>query len=377
MITKHSLCAAVLATALLALATQAQSRSGTPEIELSATQLSRLGVEWARPTTSNEVALAAGMARAVVPPAQEAVVSTQVAGLVTRLLAAEGTTVAAGEPLLELTSSELLELERDYLEAAAAAGLAAAQLERDRGLFADGIVAERRLNETVAAADSAAIRREQASQQLALAGLDSAAIDALARSRQLTPVLTLKAPIDGTIISHHLSLGEQVEPYTPAARVADLSRLWLELRLPQERADVVGPGMSLRVDVAGKTLSARIFQIGRTVDPATQTVLIRAEIDNGEGRLRSDQVLPGRVVDDASNRGSLTLPSDSIIRLDGAPHVFSRTARGVALVPVEILGSDDRWVYIRAGALDATAEVAISGISTLKSMLVSDETGAG
>jgi hypothetical protein len=46
-------------------------------------------------------------------------------------------------------------------------------------------------------------------------------------------------------------------------------------------------------------------------------------------------------------------------------------------VPVEILGIDDQSVYIRASALHAGTEVAISGISTLKSMLVSDETGTG
>jgi cobalt-zinc-cadmium efflux system membrane fusion protein len=363
---------------LLAFAGTASAQYGAGvELDVNATQLGRLGVEWARPANDTDVVIATGSAVVVVPPTQEAVVSTQVAGLVTRLFVAEGASVAAGEALLEISSPALLGLQREYLEAEATAALATAQLERDRGLKEDGIIADRRLNETAAAADAASLREEQARQQLALAGLDAAELAELRRTHRLAPALRLKAPLAGTLVTHHLSLGEQVEPFEPAARIADLGHLWLEVSLPQERADAIAPGMSIRVDARGEPLTATIFHVGRIVDSATQTVLIRGEIDNTAGILRGGQVLPARILDNSSSRASLTVPTSAIVRLDGNTHVFSRTSTGVLLVPVEIIGADDTRVFIGTGRLDPATEVAVTGVSTLKSMLMADESEEG
>lgn len=94
-------------------------------LELTAAELERLGIEWARaePAASGRVVLSAPAAT-VVPPEQERIVSAPVGGLVTRLYVAEGSEVEAGDPLVELRSLDLLDAQREYVDAVSAARLA-------------------------------------------------------------------------------------------------------------------------------------------------------------------------------------------------------------------------------------------------------------
>src|SRR5690606_4758230 len=179
-------------------------------------------------------------------------VSAPGGGLVTRLHVAEGSEVAAGDPLVELRSVELLEAQREYVNAASAARLAEAQLARDRMLHDEGIIARRRLEEAEAAALAARVRAEQTGQQLRLVGADDAALDQLAASGDISAELTLRAPVAGVVIGRHGAVGEQVEALEPIVRIADLRQLWLEARVPQERADGVAAGMRLVADVRGE-----------------------------------------------------------------------------------------------------------------------------
>jgi cobalt-zinc-cadmium efflux system membrane fusion protein len=351
-------------------------------VALTAREAERLGIESARAEHVQEFAVAAAPATVVVPPSQEFVVSAPVAGLVTRLFVAEGSRVEAGDPLVELRSTELLALEREYLEAVAADRLATAQLTRDRGLRAEGIIADRRLEETKAQAEAARIHSEQTRQALRLAGFEDADLERLAATGRLVPTLTLKAPAAGTIVAREGSVGAQVQPLEPVLRVADLGVLWLEAHLPQERADAVAPGMRMSIETRGHALTAEIVHVAQVVNSATQTVLVRAELQNRAGLLRAGQSLGARILAGAvsgagsvltGNSKAVAVPAEAVVRLDGAAYVFVRNAAGFALVPVQILGRDDARTYLEGPRLDASAAVAVKGVSALKSLLVSSE----
>ncbi len=337
-------------------------------------QMARLGLEWRRPETVAEFAVGSAPAVVVVPPSQEAIVSAPVGGLVTRILIAEGSSVEAGQALVEMRSTELLQQEREYLEALSARRLADAQLARDEGLRTDGIIAERRLQETKAQAASARVRLEAARQQLHLAGFDDGGLAKLAASGTITANLTLRAPFAGTVVARHIALGEQVQAQDKVARIANLERLWLEVRVPQERADAVAPGMHIRVEPQGRPATAEVFQVGRVVDPATQTVLVRGKIDNAGGVLRAGQTLPARILGSSAD-GALAVPKAAVVRIDGHAFVFVRRADGFDLRPVRPLGEDAERVYVAAAGLAGSSEIAVKGVSALKSLLLGGEEG--
>jgi membrane fusion protein, heavy metal efflux system len=338
---------------------------------LTSADLDRLGVVLQAPEVVAEAEVASGPARVVIPPAQEAIVASTVSGVLSAVLVAEGDFVSAGRPLAEIRSADLLELQRTFLDAMLVLDLADAQAERDRGLYEDGIIAERRVLESAAALRSATMALEQVRQQLTLAGMDEPALARLGETRVLSPNLRLRAPFAGTVIEQRAALGAHIDALGPVYRIADLSVLWLEVQVPQERADRIRPGMRVAVSAGGRTILGEVSLVGRVADQASQAVVVRARIDDEDGVLRAGQVLSARIFEaGVDGSGALAVPSAAIVRTDGRAYVFGSQDGRLMVLPVEVLGEDGTRTYIR-GDLAAGLRVAIGGIASLKSVWLS------
>jgi RND family efflux transporter MFP subunit len=333
-------------------------------------ELARLGVTLGSVERAGRVEVASAPAEVVVPPARHVLVSAPQAGVVARLLVAEGEAVAAGQPLAEIDSADFLERQRDYLDAAAAAELAATQEARDRELFEEGIIAERRLAETSAGARAARSHAEQTQAQLELAGLSRADVARLAAERKLATRIVLRAPFAGTVTAAHAAVGGRVDALDPVLAVADLRELWLIVRLPQESAARVKAGMRLAVTPAGgHEITGTVTAVGGVVDPATQTVLVRGTVANVGGTLRAGQFLTARIDAEAA-ADAFAVPVAAVTREGGDALVFVRAGGNVEVCRVEVIGDDGMRVYI-AGNVDVAARIAVGGVSALKALWLS------
>jgi cobalt-zinc-cadmium efflux system membrane fusion protein len=333
-------------------------------------ELARLGVALGNVERVESIEVVAAPAEVVVPPPRLALVGTPEAGIVARLLAAEGDGVAAQQPLAEIDSADFLERQRDYLDATAAAELAATQEARDRGLFDEGIIAERRLAETRAAARAARSRLEQAEAQLELAGLSRTDVARLASERKLATRIVLRAPFAGTVTAAHAGVGGRVEALAPVLTIADLRELWLIVRVPQESAVHVAAGMSIAVAPPGAPeLVGTVTAVGGVVDAATQTVLVRGVVANAGGALRAGQFLTARVRAAAAG-GALAVPGAAVTRDAGDALVFVRAGNTMHVRRVDVVGDDGVRIYVDGG-VGAGERIAVSGVSALKALWMS------
>jgi membrane fusion protein, heavy metal efflux system len=340
---------------------------------LTSGDLDRLGVTLDVPRIVTEIEIATGPAVVTVPPAREAVVTSTVGGVLSRVLVAEGDYVSAGQPLAELVSSELLELQREYIEAGLATDLARAQLNRDRGLSADGIIADRRVQESEAAERAATTTLDQIRQQLLLAGMSQSELTRLLQTRELSSTLTLKAPFAAFVVEQLSALGARVDALDPVYHIADLSELWLELHVPQEKSDQIKAGMPIVAATAAGNIEGQVSQVGRVADAASQTILVRGRIDNPDPTLRVGQYLPSRVLGIViDGRTAHAVPSAAVVRMDDAAYVFGVHDNQIAAVPVEIISEDGINTYVR-GDLLAGGQIAVGGVASLKSVWVSKQ----
>lgn len=349
---------------------------GAESLGLSAADLERLGVVLEPPQSVAEIEIASGPAEVVIPPAQQIVVSSTISGVVSRFFVAEGDLVESGQPLAEITSAELLALQHDYIEATVAAELAIAQRQRDLGLHTDGIISERRLQESAAAERAATTALDQIRQQLVLGGMTSADLDRLRDTGELSPTLTLRARFAGVVIEQMSDLGSPVDALEPVYRLADLSRLWLEVHVPQERAMAIEPGMLVVAESGNRVLEAQVTNVGRVVDAASQTVLVRAGVDNSDLALRVGQFIPARVLERIDQgTAALAVPNAAVVRADGDVFVFVAANGEVSAWPVEIIAEGSINTYIRGG-VDADSQIAVAGVAALKSVWVSAADGS-
>lgn len=329
-------------------------------------QLARLGVVMRAVQAVDVVEYASAPAVVVVPPARQVLVNASHGGVLVRVLVAEGDAVTAKQPVAEIESLDYVEHQRDYLDAVAAAELAAAQEARDRGLYEEGIIAERRVAESAAAARAARGRVDHLRAQLDLAGITETELARLAEQRELGRRIVLRAPFAGVVAAVHASVGARVDALDPVLAVADLRELWLELRVPQESAARIVPGMLAAAEFGGTVVNGTITTVGGVVDATTQTVLVRAVVDNTRAALRAGQVLTARVL--ARPEGVVyAVPGAAVTRHEGESLVFVRRGGELLAQPITVLADDGERIYV-VNSLVPGSQIAIDGVSALKSL---------
>jgi RND family efflux transporter MFP subunit len=362
------LCAALLAC--LPAAAVAQPGSEGVRIRMEERQVRAAGIELGRVEAEQGVPELLLPGTVVVPPNQLRVVAAPAGGLVEALYIPPDQPVRAGQPIARLRSTELIEAQRSYLEALANSGLAAERLRRDEQLFRERIIAERRLLTTRAEAAAAAAILSEREQMLGLLGMGEAAVRALREDRRISPALEILAPATGVVLQWQAQPGERVSQAAPLFTIAQLRPLWVNIQVPVARAAAVA--QAVRVALPAKGVEGSLLRLGRSVDPATQSVTAVAEIFEGSEQLRPGQAVTVAVGLRVPGVPQWRVPGLSVVRHRERNWVFVRTPEGFRAQPVQVLAESPQGVSI-AAPLRATDQVASRGILTLLAELVEAE----
>ncbi len=181
-------------------------------------------------------------------------VGAERAGRIASIPKREGTTVRAGEPIVNLDMStartELdvaernLQTQRAMLEGAeAAARLATQEHRRIASLRTQDLVSEETLDAARARLDGAEADLKAAEARV------SAAVAAVARARDEIRHRTVRAPFDGVVAERLVEVGESVVPGQPVAEVLDPRRLYVVAPLDEIDIGRVRVGLPARVSL--------------------------------------------------------------------------------------------------------------------------------
>lgn len=333
------------------------------EVPITEAQMKHLGINLAQVEPATWVATDRLPAQVTIPPRQERVVSAPADGLVTALSAGVGDEVSQGDVLAVIESPSLVALQREFLQAVTKQKLATAEFARDAQLFKEGIIAERRYLATRSSYQEAEATLDERRQALALASMNEAAIDQLARTRRLTSELEVQAPIDGVILEGMTVVGQRVDRAAPLCRLAQLEPVWLHIRVPLGRLAGVKPGAPVQLPCADDG-NAQVTLIGHEVDPDSQTVLVRAEAHDVGACLRPGQFLQVRLKLSAKEP-RFRIPASAVVRTREMSLVFVRAPFGFLAMQVQIAGHEDGFAIV-TGQLQGGESVAVSGLAALK-----------
>ena len=317
------------------------------EFPVTAAQMQSLGVQVQRLDKAGDSSGQTYSARVVLAPGQEQLASAPLAGVVDQLLVAENDSVKAGQPLLRLISPELGELQLKLMEADSSSRLSQKTLQRERQLFSEGIIPERRVQEAEAAAAQNNARKRQAEAALRLAGLDSARIRRVSEGGNVESTVTVSAKAAGQVAELSVKPGQRVQQADMLLRNSQVATL------KGTPITVIG-----RTGVQGEALS-----VGQAVSD-NQILTLRAAITKGSEQLRPGEIVQVQVpFADAADGWSI--PLQSVARQGDKAYVFVRTDKGFVATPVTVLASAGQTVRV-AGSLQAGQEVATASVIALK-----------
>lgn len=242
-------------------------------------------------------------------------VSPKLGGWVERLhVDFTGRLVGAGEPLLEIYSPELVSAQEELLAARRLEGSLA-------GSVAPGV--EGRTGELV----------EAARRRLLLWDISPDQIREIEETGEVQRTLTLHAPFGGYVVEKDVEVGGSVQPGATLYRIADLSRVWLEVELHEAdlRFARLGEGVEVRTEAyPGEGWTGRISYVYPDVDRETRTARVRVEIPNPAANPRFRPGMFATVhLDVLVAEEAVLVPRDAVMHFGDRDIVFIEVEPGV------------------------------------------------
>ncbi len=276
-------------------------------------------------------------------------VSSRVMGRIEKLYFKNmGDYVSKGAALYAIYSEDLNNAKQEYLLA----------LEQKKTFAAETVIDYEQL-------------LQSAKNKLLLWGLSEAQINELAKTKKPTPLTTFYSTAAGYITSMDIREGDYVMEGGTIVKLADLSTLWAEAQvytLQLSTIDLNGTATVQLPDMEGKELKGRIEFVNPEINPDTRINLIRVSIPNSGNQLKPG--MPAYVVLKSTQRSTLTLPIDAVIRDGKSATVWIRTgAQSFKSKMVQVgLESNDQ-IEIKSG-LTAGDVVVVQGAYLLHSEYV-------
>jgi len=147
---------------------------------------------------------------------------------------------------------------------------------------------------------------------------------------------TVKARVKGVVSARLASAGEYLKAGAALVVVSVVKPIEMRFSVPERLASSVCEGDAVTARLAaypGRTFTGEVILVSPTVDPATRTVLIKAEFGNEDGALK-----PGFFADCTvtlcSDTAYFLVPEGALFETDRGHELHVKTDDGFAPVPV-------------------------------------------
>jgi membrane fusion protein (multidrug efflux system) len=262
-------------------------------------------------------------------PVVQTAVKAKVPGEVTRVLVREGETVAAGQLLAQIDTSDLqsrVDAQAAALEEAKARlNIAEKNRVNNQQLLRQKFISQNAYDTTESTYDASAasMRSQEAQLRIARKALDDAAV---------------RAPIAGVVATRSVNPGEKVGIDGALFTLVDLARMEIEAPAPASEVPSVkvGQNASFRVDGFGERgFEGRIERINPTAQPGSRSIVLYISVNNRDGALRGGMFAKGSIVLDRPQPAAV-VPMTAIREESGQSFVYTIENGKIARRPVKI-----------------------------------------
>jgi len=137
-------------------------------------------------------------------------------------------------------------------------------------------------------------------------------------------VHTVEAPITGTVVKVHKSIGERVGAGEPILEIVNLEKVWVEA--PLFERDLHRLTREIRPSFIAPALPGRLFQgslvdVGAVIDEQTRAAVVLFEVPNPDRSLRIG--MEARIqLDSGEPVEAVLVPKESVLEAEGRKYVY-------------------------------------------------------
>ena len=310
-------------------------------------------------------------------------------GRVTKVFVEPGDVVKKGQPLIEVKSDNIGQIQLDFLrqyvdvvsninQMTAQYNLSKQTYNREKLLYNEGIssraeyqVANAQLLKDKANLDSLKIQRSTLikvyAQRVALYGGNESTIRKAAATKKIYPFITLSANKNGVVLDRKVNPGEIIDQNKELFNIADLSTIWLVGYAFEKDAPLLKVGQSVTVkmeDNVVQSIRGKLSYVASVLDESKKTLEVRADIDNADFSIKPNMYAEMYV--DTGKVNALAVPNLAILKygdynfvyVEVAPHIYEERK-------VEIGQSNETYSQVKSGLNPGEKVVTNGGFALL------------
>jgi membrane fusion protein, heavy metal efflux system len=254
-------------------------------------------------------------------PARTVKVLPPVTGRVTDLMVQLGERVAQGQELAVIDSGDLALAYADIEKAKSVVTLTKKALDRQLGLEKAGGTAIKDREQAQSDYAQAVAELERAETRLRAIGVP-------ADQKEGSRLLTLKAPVSGSLIDLQVGRGAFVnDPTAAIMTIANLGTVWVTANVPENDTARVATGQDVEVALPaypGEAFNGKVLFVSDILDPDTRRTKVRIAFSNPDLRLKPNMFAEATFL--APKQTAPVVPTRALILKDETDQVFVEVA---------------------------------------------------
>ena len=253
-------------------------RTNTDEIKVTEAQFQAMNMELGQLQEEHFDVSIKTTGKIDVPPQNRAKITTFVGGYVKSTKLLVGDKVTKGQALLQLESTEFIDIQKEYLEAVEQMTYLKSEYERQLTLYNEKITSQKNYLKAESEYKRNKAIYQSLRSKLALLHIDPKRVE----KGVFTSVITLYSPIAGDIVVMNANVGMFAAPSDVILEIVETSHLHLELNVFEKDLGKISVGQEVDfvlTNQSNKSIRGKIFGINKSFSNESKTVAVHAKIN--------------------------------------------------------------------------------------------------
>ncbi len=250
-----------------------------------------------------------------VPNQNKALVTSLAGGVLRTLNVQPGTAVRKGQVIGTIVNTELSGTQQQVISINAQLKYAEQEQRRQKELVEGSAAPLKNLQKIESEISSLKAQKTALQQHLSILGVSS--------SDNISSVLTITAPISGTISEVSAQIGSNIDASKPIAQIINNSELHLDLFVYEKDLPKVAPGQAIHFTLTnnpGREYDATIYSIGTAFANESKAITVHARVINDKAGLIEGMSVTARI--SLGESVYPALPDGAIVTDGGKDYIF-------------------------------------------------------
>ena len=230
----------------------------------------------------------------MVPPQRHATLSLTMSGKIHSLTVMPGQAVRAGQVIATIDNPEYIELQQNYLEAAAQLEYLQKEYERQNSLSTEEATSQKAMQQSKAEWLAMRSKKQAYAARLQALGISTTAI----QQQGIQPYLPVKAPINGYVTRLEANVGKYIDAGEALCDIIDKAHPLLQLTVYEKDLHHIQVGNTLAFRANGmgkKNFHATVVSVDQAVDDKDYSIKVYAKVTTNDQIFRPGMYVRARV----------------------------------------------------------------------------------